>query len=187
VRRVYLVRHCKTSGQAADRPLTPEGEAQAETLADFLAPLDIERIVSSPYARAVRSIQPLAERLGRRLEIDDRLAERVLSAQPMDDWEARMRESYDAVDRALPGGETTRAAVARGAAAIEEILEGPARVSAAVSHGNLLSLLLGHYLYHAGGAAGYEAWRVMSNPDVYLLERDGSRTAVIRIWRPAGT
>lgn len=187
MKRLYLVRHCKTSGQAADRPLTAEGEAQAETLAEFLAPLGIERIVSSPYERAVRSIQPLAARLGLRLETDERLAERVLSSEPMEDWEARMRESYDEVERALPGGETTRAAVARGAAAIEEILAGPAQTTVAVSHGNLLSLLLGHYGYHAGGGAGYEAWRVMSNPDVYVLEREGPRTTVRRIWQPAGT
>jgi 2,3-bisphosphoglycerate-dependent phosphoglycerate mutase len=184
VKRLYLVRHCKTSGQDADRPLTPEGEAQALHLADFLAPLGIKRVVSSPYARAVRSIAPLAEQLGLPLETDDRLAERVLSSEPLDDWEARMRESYDAVDRALPGGETSLDAVARGAAAIEELLGGTAQVSVAVSHGNLLSLLLGHYGYHAGGSAGYESWRVMSNPDVYVLERDGSRIRIERIWRP---
>jgi len=183
VKRVYLVRHCRTSGQAADRPLTPEGEAQALELAEFLAPLGIERIVSSPYARAVRSIAPLAERLGLHVETDERLAERVLSSEPMEDWEERMRTSYDEMDRALPGGETSRAAIARGAAAVEEILQGAANVTVAVSHGNLLSLLLGHYGFHAGGSAGYEAWRVMSNPDVYRLEREGGRTTVERIWK----
>ena len=183
MKRVYLIRHCKTSGQAADRPLTAEGVAQAEELATFLAPLGIERIVSSPYERAVRSIEPLAKRLGLRVETDERLAERVLSTEPMEDWEGRMRESYAAVDVALPGGETSRAAVRRGAAAIEEILEGPAEVTVAVSHGNLLSLLLGHYGFHGGGMAGYEAWQVMSNPDAYRLEREGERTTVERIWR----
>ncbi len=183
MKRVYLVRHCKTSGQAADRPLTAEGEAQAEALAAFLAPLGIERIVSSPYERAVRSIEPLAERLGLPVETDDRLAERVLSGEALEDWEARMRDSYAAVDVALPGGETSRAAVVRGAAAIEEILRGPAGLTVAVSHGNLLSLLLGHYGFHGGGMAGYEAWRVMSNPDVYRLEREGERTTVERVWK----
>jgi 2,3-bisphosphoglycerate-dependent phosphoglycerate mutase len=183
VKLVYLVMHCKTSGQATDRPLTAEGEGQAAALAEFLAPLEIERIVSSPYERAMRSVEPLAQRLGLRIEPDERLAERVLSGGPLEDWEARMRDGYEAVDLALPGGETSRLAVARGAAAVEDIIAGDVRVTVAVSHGNLLSLLLGHYGYHAGGMAGYEAWQAMSNPDVYRLERDGNQTRVVRIWQ----
>ena len=49
MKRVYLVRHCSAAGQAPDRPLTAEGEAQALRLADFLVPFDVARIVSSPF------------------------------------------------------------------------------------------------------------------------------------------
>jgi 2,3-bisphosphoglycerate-dependent phosphoglycerate mutase len=182
VTRVYLVRHCRAAGQAPDRSLTPDGEAQALQLADFLAPFRIGRIVSSPFTRAVGSIAPLAERLGLPVETDDRLAERVLSSEPMDDWEAAMRTSYVELDRALPGGETTRGGLARGVAAIEAILAHPAECSVAVSHGNLLSLLLGHYGFHGGGLAGYEAWRNLSNPDVFELTDEDGQRRVRRIW-----
>ena len=182
MKRVYLVRHCSAAGQATDRPLTPEGEAQALRLADFLAPLGVTRIVSSPFVRAVRSIAPLAERLGLPLETDERLAERVLSTEPLEDWEETMRTSYVELDRALPGGETTRGGLARGVAAVEAILAHPAERTVAVSHGNLLSLLLGHYGFHGGGLAGYEAWRELSNPDVFeLTDEDGARR-VRRLW-----
>ena len=182
MKRVYLVRHCRAAGQAPDRPLTPEGEAQALQLADFLAPFEITRIVASPFRRAVGSVAPLAERLGLPVETDERLAERVLSTEPMDDWEETMRTSYVELDRALPGGETTRGALARGVAAIEALLAHPVERTVAVSHGNLLSLVLGHYGLHRGGPAGYEAWRVLTNPDVFELRDEHGRRHVRRIW-----
>jgi 2,3-bisphosphoglycerate-dependent phosphoglycerate mutase len=86
------------------------------------------------------------------------------------------------VERALPGGETTSGALARGVAAIEALLDHPAESTVAVSHGNLLSLLLGHYGLHAGGLAGYEAWRALTNPDVFELTVDGEKRQVRRIW-----
>lgn len=186
MKRVYLVRHCRASGQEPDRPLNEEGEAQAIALADFLAPRGIERIVSSPFVRAIESVGPLAARLGLMVETDERLAERMLSTEPMADWEERMRTSYVEVERALPGGETTSGALARGVAAVEALLAHPATntgATVAVSHGNLLSLLLGHYGLHAGGLAGYEAWRALSNPDVFELTVDQGTRRVRRLWK----
>ena len=182
--RVYLVRHCRTSGQAPDAPLTAEGETQAILLADFLAPLGIDRVVSSPFTRAIGSIAPLAERLRLSIETNPRLAERVLCTEQLDDWDTHYRATYDDYDLALPGGETSRAAISRGAAAIEDILRDSDRSSVAVTHGNLLSLLLGHYGFHRGGSAGYDTWRALTNPDVFRLQRNGRRTTVERIWRP---
>ena len=182
MKRLYLVRHCRAAGQAPDRPLTEEGEQQARELAEFLAPLGISRVVASPFRRAVGSIAQLAARLELPVETDGRLAERMLSTEPMEDWEERMRTSYTEVDRALPGGETTTAALERGVAAIEALLAHPAEATVAVSHGNLLSLLLGHYGFHAGGPAGYEAWRNLTNPDVFELSDDNGRRRVTRIW-----
>src|SRR5207245_4789289 len=59
---LYLVRHCRAAGQAPEAPLTAEGLAQAERLADVLAPLAPDRILSSPFRRAVQSVEPLAAR-----------------------------------------------------------------------------------------------------------------------------
>ncbi len=59
---VYLVRHCQTSGQEPDAPLTEQGHRQAVLLAQTLADEPLERIVSSPYLRAYQTALPLAER-----------------------------------------------------------------------------------------------------------------------------
>ena len=95
MKTIYAVRHCRASGQAPDAPLTAEGVVQAAALADFLAPLGIERIVVSPYLRAQQSIAPLAARLGLVVEQDARLVERVLSTGERADWLERLRESFE--------------------------------------------------------------------------------------------
>jgi 2,3-bisphosphoglycerate-dependent phosphoglycerate mutase len=161
---LYLVRHCSATGQEHDAPLTAEGELQAVALADRLFDARPVRLVSSPYRRAVESVRPLATRLGLRLEIDPRLCERMLSATPMPEWRAALRSSFDDPELCLPGGESSRAAVARGleavAAATSDV--GPTVV---VTHGNLLSLLLSSL----DGRDGFETWRRLTNPDVYRL------------------
>lgn len=82
-------------------------------------------ICSSPYARAQQSVAPLARRLGRPVEIDMRLAERVLSAEPLADWREAIRQTFTELDLTWPGGESSRTAMARGRAAIDALLVRP--------------------------------------------------------------
>jgi 2,3-bisphosphoglycerate-dependent phosphoglycerate mutase len=83
---LYIVRHCKAAGQQPEAVLTADGHLQAVQLAEQLAALPIERIISSPFLRAKQSIAPLAERLGLQINIDARLAERVLASPEPPDW-----------------------------------------------------------------------------------------------------
>ena len=79
--RVWLVRHAKAGsrstydGDDAERPLTTNGWAQAQTIADALADRPIARLISSPYVRCTQTLEGLAARLGRSVEADAGLAE----------------------------------------------------------------------------------------------------------------
>ena len=170
---LYLVRHCHAAGQAPEAPLTEQGLAQAERLADFLAPLEPDRIVSSPFRRAVQSVEPLSARLDLPIDLDERLRERQLTTAP-GDWMEHYRRSFDDVDAVLEGGESTRAALARAAAAIEAILAAPARTTVVASHGNLSTLILRHF----DGRAGFAEWRAMTTPDVFRIAAGRAE----RIW-----
>jgi 8-oxo-dGTP diphosphatase len=57
------------------RPLDERGFAQAERLVEPLLELGVKRIFSSPYLRCTQTVEPLARRLGKRIRIDDALAE----------------------------------------------------------------------------------------------------------------
>ncbi len=78
---VLLVRHARAGnrrrwqGDDRDRPLTERGWRQAQRLAGLLKSFDPERILSSPYARCVQTVEPLAVQLGLPVEPADELAE----------------------------------------------------------------------------------------------------------------
>jgi phosphohistidine phosphatase SixA len=77
---VLLVRHAQAgdrlawAGPDAARPLDGRGRRQAEALVAQLATYDVGRIVSSPAARCVQTVEPLARARGLTVETDDALA-----------------------------------------------------------------------------------------------------------------
>jgi 2,3-bisphosphoglycerate-dependent phosphoglycerate mutase len=164
-RGLYLIRHCESSAQHPDAPLTSIGRAQATALADRLASLPIDRIVSSPFLRAVQSIAPLAERLGLPVDVDARLAERILSTVELPHWKAALRACFDDPDLSFAGGESSRSATQRAVAAIEDIRAHAARVTAVVTHGKLLTLLLKNF----DPRVGFAEWQALTNPDIFCL------------------
>jgi 2,3-bisphosphoglycerate-dependent phosphoglycerate mutase len=172
------VRHCKAAGQAPDAPLTPEGVAQATQLAEQLAPLPIERIISSPFLRATQSIAPLAQRLGLPIAIDDRLAERVLSGADLPDWMAALQSTFDDLDRRFEGGESSRAAMQRAAAVVDACALHAADVTLLVTHGNLMTLLLKNF----DRRIGFAEWQRLTNPDVYRVALAPDRAELARVW-----
>jgi 2,3-bisphosphoglycerate-dependent phosphoglycerate mutase len=172
---LYIVRHCKATGQQPEAPLTPDGVADATLLADQLATLPIDRIISSPFVRAMESIAPLAERLGLAIATDARLAERVLSGADLPDWMAALKSTFDDLDLSFEGGESSRAAMRRAAALIEEI---PAGVTLLVTHGNLMALLLKHF----DRRIGFAEWQRLTNPDVYRVVSAPDSSEITRMW-----
>ncbi len=174
---LLLIRHCRSEGQEPEAALTAEGVVQAERLAELLADAGITRIVSSPYRRAHESVEPLARRLGLAVTLDDRLVEHVLCTPPADDWEQKLRRSFDDLDLCFEGGESSRAALTRGVAAVGDAVrnsEGPVAVA---THGKLLTLILGHF----EDRFGFEEWRALTNPDVFRVSNADGRVWVERI------
>lgn len=93
---VYLVRHAKAGsrhkweGPDDQRPLTKTGRMQAGALAAWLADLDVEHVVSSPYVRCRQTVEPLAARLRLPVDLSDALAE----GSPLTDA-LRLIEKFD--------------------------------------------------------------------------------------------
>lgn len=75
-RPVYLVRHAKARDRATWidddvlRPLSGKGSAQAEGLIALFQGFEVDRVVSSPAARCVETVRPLA--LARSMPVDER-------------------------------------------------------------------------------------------------------------------
>ncbi|MFP3357184.1 histidine phosphatase family protein [Planococcus sp. SIMBA_143] len=175
--KIYIIRHCAASGQEPGAELTETGMAQAVELSGFLSELGIERIVSSPYTRAVQSIAPLAEALAVEIETDERLKERVLSSGNLPDWFEHLKNTFDDHELVLEGGESSRQALDRISQVAGE-LEKSGQTAAIVTHGNIMALLLSRYVE----GFGFEGWRALSNPDVFILTDAPDGKSGERLW-----
>jgi 2,3-bisphosphoglycerate-dependent phosphoglycerate mutase len=142
---VYLVRHAAPvipTPEGPDdmhRPLSAEGCEQARRLAPWLVALEPTRFASSPYPRAVQTIEPAARQCGLPVQTDRRLREWDSGLEPSPDFARFFAESWDDPDLARPGGESLRLLSARALAALDDYRDG---VTIIGSHGTFISRAL---------------------------------------------
>jgi 2,3-bisphosphoglycerate-dependent phosphoglycerate mutase len=177
MKNIYMIRHCEAEGQEPEAPLTGKGIQQAMDLAAFFEKRKVDRIISSPFKRAIQTIQPLASEREIVIEMNHQLSERVLSTRNMPDWYNKLRETYVNFDLKYEGGESSREAANRVIKVVDEVLKSDAENTIIVTHGGLFSLLLNHYNKYFG----FEQWATLSNPDVYLLTLENQIT-IERLW-----
>ncbi|ASJ56067.1 histidine phosphatase family protein [Brevibacillus formosus] len=178
MKTIYLVRHCQADGQEPEALLTEKGEAQARELTTFFAGSPIDRIISSPYHRAIATIRPLAQERGIVVEEDTRLVERVLSGVPREDWFERLRDTFDDLTLEFEGGESSLTAINRANSLLTEILADEHNDIVLVSHGCLLALLM----KSIDDRFGFPDWEKLSNPDVFKLTCHLETRELVRIW-----
>lgn len=177
-KKIYLIRHCKATGQEPSAELTNEGSETALGLVPILEKLNIDHIISSPYKRAIQTIKPFSESSKLPIIIDGNLQERVLSADPMEDWLEQLEKTFIEKDLTFSGGESSNDASRRIQQVLDDVFESKKmhRVSI-VSHGNIISLLINHY----DPTFGFAQWQRMKNPDVFLLEEVNGIIQIKRI------
>lgn len=173
MKRIYFIRHCSAEGQHPDAPLTNLGLQQANELSSFLQNTNESfcGIWSSPYLRAIDTIKPFSNYLNLEINIDDRLKERVLCAEPTEDWMDALKQSFDDPEFYLPGGESASTLLQRANAVLTPLINNPKLTNIIiVSHGNILS----HLFHQFNGDFGFEDWKTLGNPDVYALDINSS-------------
>jgi 2,3-bisphosphoglycerate-dependent phosphoglycerate mutase len=162
---LILVRHAQSAGPEPDAELTPLGQQQAMRLAEQLCTLNISSIYSSPYRRAQSTAQPLANRIGMTISTLEKLRERLLSTTPVDDWLEHIFRSFTDLNYRLPNAESLRDTLERAHCAFREMSQTDGGVKVAISHGNLIASVLNGI----NPAFGFEDWKAMRNPDVYVI------------------
>lgn len=172
-----LVRHAHAVWQPDERQhLSERGRAEAEHVAEVLAPLSITAICASPYPRAVETVKPLARRLELPVRIEADLRERRLSPGRVDDFERAVRWAWDHDDEALPGGEPNRVARERVLGVVERLrAEHVGGHVVVCTHGSLMALLINHF----DSRFTFERWEQMTMPDLYRIDPNGD---VTRTW-----
>ena len=166
--RLLLLRHCEAAGQGPDAPLTPAGAAAAERVASVLAAAGVDAIYSSPYRRAMQTVEPFAAQSGLAIEADARLREQTLADPPVADWLDHVRRSFDDPDHRAPGGESIREVRTRGLAALAEIAAAGHGLAAVATHGRWLAAVI----ETVDATFGFDDWLGLTNPDLYVAAFD---------------
>ncbi|SHG29796.1 histidine phosphatase family protein [Ornithinibacillus halophilus] len=180
-KNIYIIRHCEATGQPSESPLTEKGFTQAKKISEFLSDKQVDRIISSPYLRAVQSIKHYATSKDLDIETDNRLTERVLSSTYFPDWMDKLEATFKDMDLTYEGGESSNEAMKRIVEVVNDVVASRSRNTIIVAHGGIISLLLHHYDKNFG----FEAWKRLSNPDVYQLSITSEETHIKRLWTTA--
>lgn len=171
---LFMIRHAQSHPHAeipnSDWPLSPVGRRQATQLADVLARLELEHVVSSPFKRCLETIGPFVERHGYELDVHEDLRERLLARKLLREFEPVWHRAWTDFEYARPGCESSREAQTRFVSAIHEICETTSHRRIGISsHGNVIGLLA----HHIDPSYGREHTESIRNPDIrrFVWER----------------
>ena len=147
------------------RPLRAYGMEQAAALAPEIASYAPVRVLSSPYLRSVRTVEPAAALLGLAVERRADLREWDSGIGPTPDWREHYLRCWAEPAFAFPGGESHDALKERAVAALRDVaaLEG---TSVVASHGNWIA----RALQGLGWPVDAAFWLAMPMPALYVVE-----------------
>lgn len=180
---VYLVRHAHSeyTPDELGRPLSETGREYAQKAAALLLAEGADIVVSSPFKRAVETVEGATAGAGAAIILDEGFAERKLAEGFVEDFQEAVRKVWSDESFAWPGGESNLEARHRGVQALKRIIERfPGKRIAIGTHGNLMALIISHY----DARYGWDFWRGLKMPDIYCLTFRGEDCIGIhRIWK----
>ncbi len=159
---IYLVRHGQSEGnisrtyQRIDSPLSEEGKQQASTVADRIAKISFDVLISSPLPRAKETAEAIADKTHKIPEYDDLFVERIkptrLNGKSQDDEDARnlakeWRKSLHTSGYRAEDGENFDDIIIRADEALEFLSQRTEKVIVVVTHGYFLRTILTRVLF----------------------------------------
>jgi 2,3-bisphosphoglycerate-dependent phosphoglycerate mutase len=169
---LYLVRHAESAPDfsiaEANWPLSANGSKQAQRLGAQLRVLTPDHLISSPYRRAIDTLEPFSRHTGLSIRIEADLRERHLFDGRVENRDKMMRGLWADLDSRMPNcesGTDCRLRVTRCLTALVDA--SPGKTLVASSHGNAIAL----FLHGIEASFGYDDWKRMRNPDVFRVVR----------------
>jgi 8-oxo-dGTP diphosphatase len=170
---VVVARHGKATkrgswkGSEAGRPLTKDGQVQAAALAPVLSAFGVAAVVSSPWARCEKTVQPYAKKAGVPVMLEPALTESLHKKKP--------QHALEVIAERLHGGRsvvicTHRPVLATVLRAVADVT--PIRLAEAIPTrdpylrpGEALVVHMAHRAAHAPRAVSVETWHPRADLD----------------------
>lgn len=166
---VYFVRHAHSnySSDEYNRPLSLKGLQDANLITEKLKDRQIDAVISSPYKRAIETVQGIAKWNRKQVITCDVLKERTLALGPVVDFERAINRVWNNPAFSYEGGESNLAAQRRVVPVFQKILMHYEDAHIVVgTHGNILTLILNAF----NPAIGLTFWQELKMPDIIKVE-----------------
>lgn len=124
-------------------------------------------IISSPYYRAIQTIEEIANDRNLEIQLFEELKERSIKDRlPEEKILQVIKKSFDDKDYCLPGEETTRQAQERAIPVMKHLLnEYKGKNIVIGTHGNIMTIIMNYF----DQQYGYAFWKSTTKPDIYKL------------------
>lgn len=185
---IYMVRHGespKLEGDERTRGLTEKGSLDAHRVTDILKTEEIDTFISSPYKRAVLTIEKTADFYEKEILIYENLKECMFLSedQIISDKEVYplVKKMFSNPDFALTEGESYKDCQRRVVKVLKEILmDFQGRKIVIGTHGLVMTQMMNYF----DNQYGFEFLINTSKPDVYKLEFNEEQLMNIeRLWK----
>lgn len=185
---IYMVRHGespKTEGDERTRGLTEKGRSDARIITQLLKDERIDAFISSPYKRAMATIEELAQSVGKEIVVLEELRELVFigNNQIMADSELYplVKKMFTEPDFSLPGGESIAICRNRVVRTFRNILQQYRGQKVAIGTlGAVMTLMMGYF----DSQYDLDFLLTTSKPDIYRMEfQDEVLVETKRLWR----
>ncbi|WNS74983.1 histidine phosphatase family protein [Bacillus sp. DTU_2020_1000418_1_SI_GHA_SEK_038] len=183
---LYFVRHAHSTYTPDElgRPLSKRGFVDAYEITEILKVEQIDIVISSPYSRAVQTVEAAANYFNREIEIVEGFRERKLTSGPVEDFTFAITKVWEDESFSWEGGESNAVAQKRGVAATFQILDKYEGKNIVIgTHGNIMVLIMNYF----DQQYDFLFWKKLDMPDIYKLTFDGRELRnVTRLWKTSG-
>ncbi|MFK4292228.1 2,3-bisphosphoglycerate-dependent phosphoglycerate mutase [Bacillus sp. RC250] len=154
-----------------ERPLSDKGHFDADNVIHLLKEEHIDVVISSPYKRAIQTVQGIANTYNLSIQIEEDLRERLLSKEPVQDFNYALQKVWEDWTFAYEGGESNDVAQRRAVICMQSILKKYKGKNIVIgTHGNIMVLLMNYF----DSKYGFQFWKTLHMPDVYKLTFDNN-------------
>ncbi|MBD7906716.1 histidine phosphatase family protein [Sporosarcina gallistercoris] len=179
---LVLVRHAHSTYTSDElgRPLSSKGFSDAVQMSELLQKESIDVVISSPYKRAIQTVEGIAEFFDLDVVIVDGFKERTLSGQPVEDFDVAIRAVWENPAFSWNGGESNLIAQQRGVEATLNVLDlYEGKYIVVGTHGNIMALIMNYFDEHYD----FRFWNTLGMPDAYKLTFENKKLLEVnRLW-----
>ncbi|MCL1823726.1 MAG: histidine phosphatase family protein [Oscillospiraceae bacterium] len=181
---IYFIRHAQSDYSVRDaqtRPLTEKGLADRVSATAFLSDKNIDKVLSSPFKRAVDTVADFAEKFGFEIETIDDFRERRSDLDKLrtdEDFSDFMKKQWADFSYTMSDGECLAEVQERNIAALEKVLINYKDKNIVIgTHGTALSVIINYY----DNTYGYEDFMEMVDKLPWAVKMTFSENRCINI------